>query len=172
MPHLAEKGLENLLPAQIVGGFGAAVQDNPQIGDMLFKILVNLDGPLRAGPRQRTSREENRIAPLRQRVIGVPPGNAPSFIIQETFMCRKGCDALFNGFPAQVQKQGSRIQIHRADAAAKPAEGAFKGQSEGGVAVKIQPSSDGFGVPMLGQKSTLPLTKRTLNTSLQDIFKP
>ena len=124
--HLAEGLQEKLLPAQVVGRLGTAIQHQSQLGDLPAQPLVYLEGCGRPRPRQGAPREKDRAAPLRQTVPAKAPRYAGALITEETLVLGKGAMAALDRLPAHFQEEGLRIEPFGADRGAEPAKAALE----------------------------------------------
>lgn len=157
---------EIVLPAQIVGGFVAAVQDHAQVRYVLPQGLEKPPGDLRSGPGQGAPREEDLPASP-----GGVPGEecrvAPPLVGGDGRVAGEVRLAAVHGVAAHGQKQGCGGQFLGTDRPAQTAQAARIGigpvlSGQGGQCDLSRRS-------VSGQKSALPDAGFALRAALADV---
>ncbi len=125
--HLTEHGLEIFVAAQIMGGFGAAVEHYAEGGNGLAQMVKKALDLVRSGAGQGTAGKQHGVTVCRQAVVGITPGGPPFFIIQDYAIVGEILGPAAHGLTAHFQEHGGGIDLDRADRGAELAEAALKG---------------------------------------------
>ncbi len=124
--HFCKHGHEIIIPAQVMRGLGAAIQNDPKGGNGFPEMLKQRPGRVWPCARQGASREEHRIAAFGKSVIGITLRGSTLFIGKNCLMFREILVTAPDRLATQFQKHVGRMYVHGTHCRAKLTQTAFK----------------------------------------------